>query len=190
MKRLIGITALLLVYGMAWAVTIHVPRQYSTIQAGIDAAIDGDTVLVADGTYTGLGNIDLDFGGREIVVRSENGPENCIIDCEYSGGRGFYFHSGETSSAIVYGITVTHGAATLGCGVNITGASPTFKFCIIKYNLGNDVSYGGGVYIDGGEPTFESCTIYGNQANQGGAIYSSSNMVVNSCIIAANVAVF
>ena len=39
---------------------------------------------------------DLDFGGKRITVRSENGPENCIIDCE-ADGRGFYFHSGEES---------------------------------------------------------------------------------------------
>ncbi len=170
--------------------TIHrVPGQYPTIQAGVDAASNGDTVFVADGIYTGAGNKDIDFRGRNIVLTSAGNAMNCIIDCQNSG-RGFYFHSGETSSAVVYGITVTHGSAILGSGVNITSASPTFKYCIIKYNLGNDVSYGGGVFITGGAPTFESCTIYGNQANQGAAIYSASDMIVNSCIVAANVAVY
>jgi hypothetical protein len=63
------------------ASTYRVPQDYATIQAGINAAIDGDTVLVADGTYTGAGNKDLDFDGKAITVKSENGPENCIIDC-------------------------------------------------------------------------------------------------------------
>ena len=74
--------------------TIRVPSDQPTIQAGLNAASHGDTVLVADGTYTGLNNKDLDFNGKAITVRSEDGPANCVIDCQ-DQGRGFYFHSGE-----------------------------------------------------------------------------------------------
>ncbi len=41
-------------------------------------------MLVADGIYTGEGNRDIDFLGKAITVRSENGPESCIIDCQGS----------------------------------------------------------------------------------------------------------
>ena len=78
--------------------TIHVPSQYPTIQDGIDVAVNGDTVLVADGIYSGKGNKNLDFEGKAIIVQSENGSEETIIDCEGTG-RGFYFHSGEHSSS-------------------------------------------------------------------------------------------
>ena len=57
---------------------------------GIDAAVAGDTVLVADGTYTGEGNRDIDFKGKAITVKSENGATNCIVDRE-GVGRGFHF---------------------------------------------------------------------------------------------------
>ena len=94
---LLGLSALLMsVWPLAaQAADIHVPGDQPTIQAGINAASNGDVVLVADGTYTGSGNKNLDFLGRAITVRSEsNDPTRCILDCQ-SVGRGFYFHSGE-----------------------------------------------------------------------------------------------
>ena len=80
--------------------TIHVPADQPTIQAGIDAAADGDVVLIADGVYTGPDNKNLDFAGKAITVRSENGRDKCIIDCE-EDGRGFYFHSAEGADSIL-----------------------------------------------------------------------------------------
>ena len=87
----------------------HVPGDYPTIQEGIDAAVDGDEVVVADGTWTGVGNTNLDFGGRLITVRSDSGdPALCIIDCEWVFEvRGFHFHSGETDQAVVSGERMT-----------------------------------------------------------------------------------
>jgi len=62
------------------------PADFNNIQAAISDANDGDTVLVKDGRYTGTGNRDIDFRGKAITVRSENGPENCIIDCNGTEG--------------------------------------------------------------------------------------------------------
>lgn len=81
---LVALTVVGLIAVTVQAKKIRVPKDYPNIQAGIDAAKDGDTVLVADGVYTGDGNRDIDFGGKAITVRSENGPDNCIIDCQGS----------------------------------------------------------------------------------------------------------
>ncbi len=66
---------------------------FDAIEEGIDAATAGDTVLVLDGTYTGAGNKNLEFAGKAISVRSENGARSSIIDCQDSG-RGFFFGHG------------------------------------------------------------------------------------------------
>jgi hypothetical protein len=92
----------------ASSTTIHVPADQPTIQAGINAAIPGDTVLVAPGTYTGADNKELDFKGKAIVLRSEDGAGTTVIDCEQQG-RGFYFQAGEGPSSVVEGFTITNG---------------------------------------------------------------------------------
>jgi hypothetical protein len=88
-----------------FAVIKNVPSVYLTIQAGIDAAGTGDTVLVEDGTYTGPGNRDIDFKGKAITVQSENGPASTIIDCQ-GLGRGFYFHNNEGKGSVLAGFTI------------------------------------------------------------------------------------
>jgi len=90
------------------ATIIQIPSDYPTIQAGINAAEDGDTVLVADGIYRGYGNQNISFMGKAIVVKSENGPETCIIDCEMQVCHGFYFGNGEDYNSVLQGFTIAY----------------------------------------------------------------------------------
>ena len=89
-KEIIAILVVALLAVTASGATLLVPSQYATIQAGINASSNGDTVLVAAGTYIGTGNKNISFGGRNIVVLAELGPENTTLDCQNSG-QGFYF---------------------------------------------------------------------------------------------------
>jgi parallel beta helix pectate lyase-like protein/type IX secretion system substrate protein len=90
MKTLLGIMPFIFMMGMLNAQSvIHVPAEQSTIQAGVNAASNTDTVLVADGTYTGAGNNSITLDGKAIVVKSANGPANCIMDSEEDGYFGF-----------------------------------------------------------------------------------------------------
>jgi len=156
------------------AATIHVPGDQPTIQAGIDAAVDGDTVLVADGIYTGEGNRDLFFLGRAITVRSENGAANCIIDCQGSAEvahRGFSIQGGEDENSVVQGFTIQNGHAgssSHGGGIFCNHASPTIRNNIIS---GNSCGfYGGGICCLNASPIIEGNTITSNLANWGGGI--------------------
>lgn len=164
---------------MIVATTLHVPSQYSTIQAAINAARPGDTVLVADGTYTGDGNRNIDFLGKAITVRSENGnPETCIIDCENSA-RGFYFHSGEGSGSVLEGMTITNGADSYG-GILCASSSPTLTNCILS---GNSVY---GMFCDlSSSPTITNCTFSGS-ANDGMFCRQGSSPTVTNCIFSGN----
>jgi parallel beta-helix repeat protein/predicted outer membrane repeat protein len=192
-----------------------VEHPFDAIQEAIFLCQDGDTVLVANGRYTGLFNKNLDFGGKAVTVRSENGAANCVIDCE-GDGRGFYFRFGEGPDSVVNGFSITNGQVSdYGGGIRcINSSSPVIINCIIIGNTAstngggvycNDSSsptitnctindntavYGGGVYCRIGSPTLTNCTINDNTADgYGGGIYCrDSSSVITNCTISGNTA--
>ncbi|MFH1252307.1 MAG: PKD domain-containing protein [bacterium] len=99
---------------------------YQTIQKGIDMASAGDIVTVQDGTYSGAGNTWLNFGGKSIVLRSQNGAQNCIINAD--GANAFNFDAGESNDAVIRGFSIINA----GYGIMCEGASPTIEYCIIR----------------------------------------------------------
>ncbi len=176
---------------------LKVPSAYPNIQAAIDDANDGDTVLVADGTFTGDGNRDIDFKGKAITVKSQNGPEKCIIDCQGTfrePHRGFYFHNNEDANSIIQSITVTGGYfmqwATLNKGGAILceNSSPQIIDCII---IGNQTDEGGAVATVNSSARIINCLIGENFASSGGGIIcEGGNPVLERCCIQKNQAAF
>ncbi|MBU0640405.1 MAG: right-handed parallel beta-helix repeat-containing protein [Planctomycetes bacterium] len=171
--------------------TLSVPSEYPTIQSAIDATVNGDVAQVADGTYTGEGNKNLDFGGKSIELRSVSGdPTMCVIDCE-GNGRGLYFHNREGPDAVVDGFTITNGKASYGGAVHCLRSHPTFRNCSINGNSTTNFAYGGGIYCYMSHPTLSNCTISGNTATsglaRGGGVYCyMSNVTLCNCAINGN----
>lgn len=156
---------------------LRVPADYATIQAAIDDAVDGDTIWVADGTYSGGGNLEIDFRGKAVTVRSENGPDGCIIDCR-GEGRAFYFNTGEAADSVLDGFTITNGGNTdYGAGIRCMGSSPTIRNCLFLRNAAG--LYGGGLCnCYGSNPTVVDCKFRENSCSQSG-IYGRGGGMAN-----------
>lgn len=157
---------------IAFSNTLKVPSEYPTIQAGMDAANPGDTVLIADGNYTGEGNLFLSFAGKAIVVKSENGPENCIIDCvDGTGIQAFLITNGETRNSIVDGFKIINGCWV----ILIENSSPTVKNNVSENN-------NSGVYCgENSNPLVENNTIL--QSNENGIYcYNSTGIFRNNTV--------
>jgi hypothetical protein len=147
---------------------IHVPQDQPTIQAGINAAVDGDTVLVDDGTWSSDGNRDIDFYGKAITVRSLNGPDFCTIHC--GGGsqnhRAFFIHSGEGLDSVVEGFTIIGGSYFGGMSSDKYGGA----ICVIDSGL-----------------TLVHCRLNGNQSRNGGGLHAdNSTLVIRNSVFVNN----
>lgn len=164
-----------------FAAVIHIPDDHPTIQSGIDAAVDGDTVLVKAGIYKGDGNVNIDFIGKQIIVKSENGPKTTIISCSYiPNTRGFSFTNKETNGSILEGFTIRNGVHINGGGIYIHNSSPTIKNCFVELNRavrdGNWTGNGGGIYAKNSDVLIVECTIKNNHAaTYGGGVFFEGN---------------
>lgn len=177
--------------GDAWSNAFH------SIQSAVDAAVDGDTVLVTNGTYATGGRITPGYAcmnrvvvTKDIVLQSVNGPEVTIIEgAEATGGgngpdavRGVYMSAGQLSGfTVCNGHTMISGDAPFNCsggGINMYGGTGVVSNCTIR---GNMALCGGGSTAG----TLNNCTLNGNMAGYGGGSYHGR---LNNCTLYENTA--
>jgi hypothetical protein len=150
---------------------------FDTIQEGLDAAGDSDTVLVAAGTYSGMGNYELDYDNKSVIVLA---PDGATIDCGDSG-RAINFETIKGIFAVLEGFAITGGNADLGGGIRTENSRFMFKDCVLTGNTATDKA--GGLYTWATNPTFNNLVIQQNTApkepNVGLIEFSSINLQGN-----------
>jgi hypothetical protein len=184
-------------FARTWYITSDGSGDAPTIQAGIDSAAVADTVLLANGTFTGDGNRDIEFGGKAITVCSASGdPDSCIIDCEGTyevRHRGISFRSGEDSTSVLEAVTITNGYAPVeppatsyygGC-VYCVSSSPKIVDCKFTFS---HASGGGAVgCLEDAAPILRGCTATDNIGASAGAVYCrNSSPTIDGCTFTNN----
>jgi hypothetical protein len=184
------------------AAIINIPADQPTIQAGIDAAVDGDEIVVAPGTYVEA----IDFMGKAIRLHSSDGPEVTTIHGDGAAVRLVTCESGEGPQTVLEGFTITNGGHCWsnppfsfycsGGGMGNFGSSPTVTNCTFSGNRSD--SGAGMVNANGSSPTVTGCrflsnyamedSLYGDDPSGGGMANYDSSPTVTNCLFRQNIA--
>jgi len=165
-------------------VDINGTGDYTTIQEGINASVDGDTIIVYPGTYFE----NINYNGKNIIVASlylttQNNSyiDSTIIDGNQNGSV-VKFESGE-NHAILCGFTIQNGSGTFhlhnirGGGIFCMSANPKISNCMIK---NNNAELGAGIHCRYSNITLENTTICYNHAFLfGGGIHLRDNSTID-----------
>jgi len=202
-----AIRARILVIGMAWlcaprpalAAVRHVPAQHPTIQAAVLASSHGDEILVAPGVYNEM----IRPGGRNLVIRSTQGPDVTILDGTGLSNSIYRCENGESAASVLEGFTLRNGFG-LGAGAIqlVGGASPRIINCTMRDNrtaclatnsaaqflncrfydnVNGALSGGGGLEVIG-------CEFVGNSGSVGGGIGITGTATYAHCVFRDNMA--
>ena len=159
-----------------WTVDDDGKADFDNIQAAIDAASNGDEIIVMPGTYTSAASEVVNLLGKEITLRSVDGHEATIIDGE-NARRGILCDTGETESTVIDGFTIWQCVGDLGAGMKIDGissgdTSPTVQNCFFSQNIAT--GGGGAIFSRRSSSKILECIFKWNSSPEasGGAIYA------------------
>ena len=152
-------------------------QPFRTIQKGVSAAANGDTVRVASGTYYEV----ISWNSKKLFLRGAGASQSIV-----SGSRATRcLRMDSVSSTLIEGFTFRDGYDELlgGGGIFINSSDPVVMNCIFSNNKGY-IAPGGGLSIRGGNPAVVNCVFQSNTATnaRGGAIYNTQgNLTVTNC---------
>ncbi|MCK5052307.1 MAG: hypothetical protein KAS53_11335, partial [Candidatus Cloacimonetes bacterium] len=166
MYKYYGILIYWFIFCYSYATIINIPADYPTIQQGIIVAVEGDTILVQPGSYFE----NINYYGKNITVASlylttqdTSYISQTIIDGNQIASV-VKFESGEDSTAVLTGFTITNGNSGWGGGIYCYQSSPDINNVKITYN---DAIQGGGIYCEESNPRLDNVTISYNDTGWG-----------------------
>ena len=173
-----------------WTVDDDGKADFDNIQDAVDAASNGDEIVVMPGTYTGTGSYVVNMNGKGVLLRSQEGPQTTIVSGQ-NQRTVFYCGNNETTSTIISGFTITQGEGTQaqGGGILCMVSSPRVENCHIVNNFGFQ---GGGLASLGTSSEMGeiiNCVFKNNEAYFGGAVFCDmGNFWMIDCLVRDNVA--
>jgi hypothetical protein len=169
-------------YGSPVPILINIPSDYSTIQAGLNAANTNDTVLVQPGTY--YENI-IWPETNGIKLMSAGDSSNTIIDGGDFGRVIFSNQPTLLTNNVIEGFRVINGSGSIGAGIYAKNCDYLISRCSISNNHGS--GQGGGIYGENSELLIKNSSLVNNTSLSGGAIYIvNSNLNIDDCLIMQN----
>jgi predicted outer membrane repeat protein len=173
---------------------------FPTIQAAVDAASAGDEIVLEDGVFSGDGNRDVRFLGKDLVVRSRNGAAACAIDSQgslASPHRAFRLDAGETAASRIEGLTITGGYVTGpfpengGAGILVAyGSHPVIADCVFDANEAGFEGFGAGLLAwEGCDITLRDCTFANGVSGWYGGGFTlrkECHALVERCLVVGN----
>jgi hypothetical protein len=166
----------------------HVPAEYPTIQAAIDAAVDGDEIIIEPGIYNGPGNYNIKFWDKSITVRSVEPNNPAIVAATIIEpnkiANGFYFFKGEQDYSVVDGLTIRR--CMYRPAIACYSSSPTIRNCIIEDNYAYNSPYFqvAGIEYHNSSAVISNCVFRNNLGS--GLLCVNSDLTVRNCIFTGN----
>jgi len=182
---------------------------FKTIQAAVDVATDGDTVIINPGVYRGPDNCDIDLGSKKITIQSTNPSDvnvvdATIIDCtDVSGQPHRAFYVAGCSGAEISGLTITNGLSSAGGAIYCKDSTLLVTYCRILRNAteagrldgDRDGGPGGAIYATSSILTLRNCIVIQNttgaglgDGGDGAGVFctGTGRLVVENCQISRN----
>ena len=168
-----------------WIVDANGGGDFLRIQPAVNAASDGDEIIVMPGTYTRNSSPVVDIWDKSLWIHSSDGPEVTIIS-----GQGIrQCMNLAYSDSTIEGFTIQNGVHSIVGGMFVFASEATITDCVFINNHGESTSAGdaGALSTSGlANVQISDTNFINNTSDKTGAIFISGTSSLTNCQISGN----